>query len=178
MALTYTTMESPVGALLLAATEVGLCNVTLGDREEAFRRWVARHVGQEPRPDAAPLAEVLIQMREYFSRLRQQFRLPLDLRGTPFQRAVWRETAAIPYGTTVTYGEIARRLGRSSGSARAVGAAVGANPLPIVIPCHRVIGASGSLTGYGGGLAAKATLLRLEGVDLDELQAHPQSRPD
>ena len=87
------------------------------------------------------------------------------MRGTVFQRAVWAEVACIPYGATTTYGEIAQRIGRS-GAARAVGAAVGANPLPILIPCHRVIGAGGSLTGYGGGLEVKAALLRLEGAPL------------
>jgi methylated-DNA-[protein]-cysteine S-methyltransferase len=107
----------------------------------------------------------LIQLREYFSRVRRTFDLSLDVRGTAFQRAVWDAVARIPYGETASYGEIARRVGKP-GAARAVGAAVGANPLPIIIPCHRVIGADGSLTGYGSGLDAKERLLRLEGVSL------------
>jgi len=163
VALFYTTMDSPVGLLYLATTEVGLCCVGLGD-EEGFRAWLGHHVGLEPRRDPRPLADAVTQLREYFSRIRRRFDLPLDLRGTEFQRAVWKEVAAVPYGTTVSYGEIARRLGRGPMGARAVGAAVGANPVPIVIPCHRVVGADGSLVGYGGGLPTKAALLRLEGI--------------
>jgi methylated-DNA-[protein]-cysteine S-methyltransferase len=102
-------------------------------------------------------------LREYFSRIRREFDLPLDAHGTAFQEAVWAEVARIPYGVTATYGQIAQRIERP-GATRAVGAAVGANPLPILIPCHRVIGAGGSLTGYGGGLEIKAALLRLEGI--------------
>jgi methylated-DNA-[protein]-cysteine S-methyltransferase len=109
------------------------------------------------------LAPALIQLREYFCRTRREFDLPLDARGTPFQRAVWAEVVRIPYGTTTTYGEIGRRIGRPR-AARAVGSAMGANPLPILIPCHRVIGARGSLTGYAAGLEVKAALLRLEGA--------------
>jgi methylated-DNA-[protein]-cysteine S-methyltransferase len=110
------------------------------------------------------LRDAALQLREYFSRLRRQFELSLDLQGSSFQKDVWKELLQIPYGTTVTYGEIAQRLSRPPGAARAVGAAVGANPIPIVIPCHRVIGADGSLTGFGGGLDAKKALLRLEGI--------------
>lgn len=156
----YDTFDSPVGPLFLAQTERGLCRIAFS--EEALRDWVGRYFGVEPQPGS--LIEVAAQLREYFSRLRRQFDLALDLRGTPFQQAVWREVASIPYGETLSYGEIARRLGRGPRAARAVGAAVGANPVPIVIPCHRVVGADGSLVGYGGGLSVKATLLRLEGV--------------
>ncbi len=91
------------------------------------------------------------------------FPLPLDLRGTPFQQQVWRELRKVPYGQTVSYGELARRVGRP-GAVRAVGQAVGANPIPIIVPCHRVVGADGSLVGYGGGLEIKSALLRLEGA--------------
>jgi O-6-methylguanine DNA methyltransferase len=126
--------------------------------------WLSRHIGSEPpREDRAALAPALTQLREYFSRIRREFDLPLDARGTAFQKGVWAKVARIPYGATTTYGEIAQRIGRSR-AAHAVGAAVGANPLPILIPCHRVIGAGGSLTGYGGGLEIKAELLRLEGA--------------
>lgn len=158
----YTTMDSPVGRLYLAGTERGVCRIAF--EEDALRAWLARHLGEEPGTEAGPLAEAVTQLREYFSRLRRQFDVPVDLRGTPFQRAVWQEVASIPYGATTTYGEIARRLGKGGRAARAVGAAVGANPLPILIPCHRVIGADGSLVGYGGGLSRKIQLLRLEGV--------------
>ncbi|HHS98389.1 MAG TPA: methylated-DNA--[protein]-cysteine S-methyltransferase [Chloroflexi bacterium] len=161
----YTTMDSPIGRLYLAGTERGVCRIAFD--EEALRDWLVRHLGAEPGDEAGPLAEVVAQLREYFSRLRRQFDVPMDLRGTSFQRAVWREVASIPYGTTATYGEIACRLGRGGRAARAVGAAVGANPLPILVPCHRVVGAGGSLVGYGGGLSRKVWLLRLEGVAVD-----------
>jgi len=162
----YTAMDSPVGPLYLAGTEKGICRIAF--EEEALRVWLARHLRAKPGSDPGPLTEAVAQLREYFSRLRHRFDLPMDVRGTPFQQAVWREVASIPYGTTITYGEIARRLGRGLEAARAVGAAVGANPLPILIPCHRVIGADGSLVGYGGGLDVKVTLLRLEGVRVEK----------
>ncbi len=116
-----------------------------------------------PREDTEALAPALTQLREYFACTRHEFDLPLDLRGTPFQRAVWEQIARIPYGTTTTYGQIARGVGRPK-AARAVGGANGANPLPIIIPCHRVVGARGALTGYGAGLTIKASLLQLEGA--------------
>ncbi|HEC33267.1 MAG TPA: methylated-DNA--[protein]-cysteine S-methyltransferase [Chloroflexi bacterium] len=168
MAVSYTTMSSPIGRLWLAVTEKGVCRIGLPyESREMFLAHLAGHTGLEPlQEETVALAAVVIQLREYFSRLRRAFEVPLDLRGTRFQRAVWTEVAAIPYGVTVTYGEIARRLGRGPASARAVGAAVGANPVPIIVPCHRVIGADGALIGYGGGLGIKAALLRLEGVRL------------
>ena len=137
----------------------------LGDGQpEALFGWLSRHMGPEPpRNDPEALAPVQTQLREYFSRIRHEFDLPLDVRGTTFQKAVWAQVIRIPYGATATYGEVAQRIGRPR-AARAVGAAVGANPLPILIPCHRVVGAGGSLTGYGGGLEIKAALLRLEGA--------------
>ncbi len=104
-----------------------------------------------------------MQLQEYFAGTRRDFALPLDTRGTPFQKAVWAAVRRIPYGTTATYGQIARMIGHPR-AARAVGRANGANPLPIVIPCHRVVGTNGSLVGYGAGLHIKATLLRLEKV--------------
>jgi len=161
----YAQMGSPVGPLWVATTGAKVCAVGLGGGQpDIFFAWLARQVDPKPpHEDPAALSPALTQLREYFSRIRREFDLPLDVRGTPFQRAVWDQVARIPYGATTTYGEIAQRIERP-GAARAVGAAVGANPLPIIIPCHRVIGAGGSLTGYGGGLEAKATLLQLEGV--------------
>jgi len=163
----YARMDSPVGPVWVATTRTGICAVGLGSGQpEAFFAHLARHAGpQPPREDPAALAPTLAQLREYFSRIRRAFDLVLDVRGTPFQQAVWAEIARVPYGATTTYGEIARRIGKPR-AARAVGAAVGANPLPILIPCHRVIGAGGLLTGYGGGLEVKAALLRLEGAIL------------
>ncbi|MBC7227112.1 MAG: methylated-DNA--[protein]-cysteine S-methyltransferase [Thermoflexales bacterium] len=165
MSLYYATTDSPFGPLMLLATPTGLCRVGLpGESRASLEAWAARWVGPEP-PEENPAAfsDAFVQLREYFSRIRREFDLPLDLRGTPFQRRVWEELRRIPYGQTVTYGELARRVGRPD-AARAVGQAVGANPIPIILPCHRVVGANGSLVGYGGGLDIKAALLRLEGV--------------
>jgi O-6-methylguanine DNA methyltransferase len=106
---------------------------------------------------------VVSQLREYFSGSRRVFDLPLDVRGTAFRRAVWSQVVRIPYGATATYGDIAQLVGKPKAS-RAVGAALGANPLPIVVPCHRVIGVGHSLTGFGAGLDVKEALLRLEGA--------------
>jgi len=163
----YARMSSPIGPVWIATTGTGICAVGLGpEQPEAIFDWLARRISSKPpyeEPEA--LAPALAQLREYFSRIRREFDLPLDIRGTPFQKAVWAKVASIPYGTTTTYGEIAQRIGQP-GAARAVGAANGANPLPILIPCHRVIGARGALTGYGGGLETKAALLQLEGIML------------
>lgn len=161
----YARMDAPIGPVWVAATETGICLIGLGAAQpDAFFARLARIVGPEPpRKDAERLAAALAQLREYFSRIRRAFDLPLDVRGTEFQQAVWTEIARIPYGATTTYGEIARRV-QNPRAARAVGGAVGANPLPIIVPCHRVLGACGTLVGYGGGLEIKAALLRLEGV--------------
>jgi len=151
----YTEMDSPVGRLLLAADGVGL------------RRIAFMNGRRAPRPDAAwrrdakPLAMAIDQLRAYFSGALQQFELELAPEGTPFQIDVWQRLRAIPYGQTVSYGELARQIGKPNAS-RAVGLANGTNPLPIVIPCHRVIGSNGQLTGYGGGLPIKQKLLALE----------------
>jgi methylated-DNA-[protein]-cysteine S-methyltransferase len=111
--------------------------------------------------DRGPFDEAIGQLEAYFEGERREFDLPLAPEGTPFQREVWEMLRKIPYGETVSYGELARRLERP-GSSRAVGAANGRNPIPIVIPCHRVVGADGSLTGFGGGLEVKRRLLALE----------------
>ncbi|MCS7283279.1 MAG: methylated-DNA--[protein]-cysteine S-methyltransferase [Anaerolineae bacterium] len=165
MPLFYTVMETPIGPLWLISTPTGLCRIGLpGESRAAQEAWLARCVGpetMEENPEA--LAPAVTQLREYFSRLRRRFDLPLDLRGTPFQRRVWEELLSVPYGQTISYGELARRIGKPE-AVRAVGQAVGANPVPIIVPCHRVIGADGSLVGYGGGLEVKAALLRLEGA--------------
>lgn len=149
--------DSPVGRLLLAGSAQALQRVYFQAGPQPLRApatW--RH-------DPAPFGEPLAQLREYFAGARRTFHLSLAPAGTPFQLAVWSALQAIPYGDTVSYGELARRLGRP-GSARAVGLANGTNPLPIIVPCHRVIGADGSLTGFGGGLNIKRALLSLEGA--------------
>jgi methylated-DNA-[protein]-cysteine S-methyltransferase len=113
-------------------------------------------------PDDSKVVNVFAQLKEYFSRERKEFDLKLEILGTEFQKKVWNELAKIPYGETISYGELANRMGDKN-LMRAVAAANGANPIPIIIPCHRVIGADGSLTGYGGGLDVKQKLLELEG---------------
>jgi methylated-DNA-[protein]-cysteine S-methyltransferase len=119
---------------------------------------------QHERGGSAVLTQAHHQLGEYFAGARRVFDLPLRPAGTEFQRRVWEVLATVPWGTTTTYGALAARLGLPPGASRAVGSANGANPLPVVLPCHRVIGSDGSLTGYAGGLERKALLLRLEGV--------------
>ena len=150
-------IDSPVGPLLLAGTAEALTCVHF----QAGPR--PRRPAQEWCHEAAPFVRVQAQLMEYFCGARHTFELPLAPRGTPFQLRVWRALGTIPYGETLSYGELARRLGLVNG-ARAVGLANGANPLPIVVPCHRVIGADGALTGFGGGLHIKRSLLSLEGA--------------
>ena len=147
--LDQTSFSSPVGWLTLIASEQGLCVVNWGS------------TGRKRPPQHPVLQAAATQLEEYFAGTRRVFDLPLDLRGTPFQVRTWTALAEIPYGTTVSYGEQARRLGVPR-AVRAVGAANGSTPLPIVLPCHRVIGASGALTGYGGGLDMKRWLLAHE----------------
>jgi methylated-DNA-[protein]-cysteine S-methyltransferase len=149
--------DSPVGKLLLAGSSEALECIHFQAGPHPLRPPAAW--GQA----AAPFERVLIQLSEYFCGTRRTFELPLAPAGTPFQLAVWQALRAIPYGETLSYGELAQRLGRAGG-ARAVGLANGANPLPIIVPCHRVIGADGSLTGFGGGLDIKRALLSLEGA--------------
>jgi methylated-DNA-[protein]-cysteine S-methyltransferase len=149
--------DTPIGPLLLA----GSCGaLTVVHFQSAPRPW--RPPGEWLHQEQ-PFRSAITQLREYFAGTRRRFELALAPRGTPFQLAVWQALRAIPYGQTVSYGEIARGLGRPE-AARAVGLANGANPLPIIVPCHRVIGADGSLTGFGGGLPIKRALLHLEGA--------------
>lgn len=151
----YDELPSPVGVLRLLADDQGL-------REIWFER--GKHQ-KSPLPSwrraTEPLAQARQQLEEYFAGTRRQFDLPLRPHGTPFQLEVWWELARIPYGATISYGELARRIDQPL-AMRAVGAANGRNPLPIVLPCHRVIGSDGSLTGFGGGLPTKRYLLSLE----------------
>lgn len=150
-------MDSPVGALLLIGHRDALTRVHFQAGPQPLRpraQWL---------PAAGPFAQVLSQLGEYFAGTRRAFRLRLAPTGTPFQLSVWQALREIPYGQTTSYGELARRLGQA-GAARAVGLANGSNPLPIIVPCHRVIGADGSLTGFGGGLYIKRALLALEGA--------------
>jgi len=157
MSLSYKFLESPVGKLKLVASEIGLIAVL----------W------ENDKPQRVPLKDLIEdnnenilreaerQLKEYFAGKRRSFSIPLDMRGTPFQKDVWRILQTIPFGETLSYGQIANRLGRP-GASRAVGAANGRNPISIVVPCHRVIGSTGKLTGFAGGLDIKAHLLDLE----------------
>jgi methylated-DNA-[protein]-cysteine S-methyltransferase len=148
-------MESPIGRLLLAGddSELRLIQFPEGKRaQEPQPGWV---------PGERPLSDVVRQLKAYFAGKLQEFDLNLRMDGTPFQQGVWRALRDIPYGETISYGELARRVGNPKGS-RAVGHANGANPIPIVVPCHRVIGSNGKLTGFGGGLPTKEKLLTLE----------------
>jgi O-6-methylguanine DNA methyltransferase len=156
--------KSRVGTIRAAATSRGVCKIALGkETAEDFFGWLERHIGHAPRkPDRRGLVTLALdQVAEYLNGARREFDLPLDLRGTEFQRRVWATVAGIPYGQTRTYADIARAIGKPK-AVRAVGAANGANPLPLVVPCHRVLGSDGSLTGYGGGLDVKRQLLEME----------------
>jgi methylated-DNA-[protein]-cysteine S-methyltransferase len=161
-------MDSPVGRLTLVATDEGLAGV-LWPNDRSGR--VRLHIEAED-DDHPVLRETERQLTEYFAGHRKVFSLPLDLAGTPFQHRVWSALLSIPFGETRSYREIARHVG-NAGAVRAVGAANGKNPVSIVAPCHRVIGADGTLTGFAGGLRAKAHLLALEGVDVERFSPVP-----
>jgi methylated-DNA-[protein]-cysteine S-methyltransferase len=148
-------MDSPVGPLLLVGDDKGL------RRLEFVKGRAPVRVEPAWREDAAPLQDAIRQLRDYFAGKLEKFDIPLAPEGTPFQLQVWKRLCEIPYGETISYGELARRVGNPKAS-RAVGLANGSNPIAIVIPCHRVIGSNGKLTGYGGGLPLKEKLLALE----------------
>ena len=158
----YCYLDTPIGELLLAGEDEALAMI--GFPKGSMRR--------EPEPDwifnEKPLANARKQLQEYFAGERREFALPLKLSGTEFQVSVLEALLDIPYGQTTSYGEIARRIGRPK-AVRAVGAANGRNPIPIVVPCHRVIGSTGDLTGFGGGLDTKEALLRLEAEQAHDL---------
>ncbi|MFP4394634.1 MAG: methylated-DNA--[protein]-cysteine S-methyltransferase [Anaerolineales bacterium] len=161
----WTTLSTDWGELWLCATERGLCGVAFGaEAPPSEIDRLARYGIAAPEAGNLPLLrEARAQLAGYFAGRRTAFDLPLDLRGTDFQRAVWEALLAIPYGETRAYGDIAAAIGRPR-AARPVGQAVGANPVGVIVPCHRVIGSDGRLTGFGGGLDLKRALLRLEGV--------------
>jgi methylated-DNA-[protein]-cysteine S-methyltransferase len=152
----YTCCESPIASILLTSDGTSLtCLYLLSPQGPSIDpEWVRRD-------DATPFAETKRQLAAYFEGRLTEFDLPLAIAGTPFQKRVWDELQRIPYGDTISYGELARRIGQPSAS-RAVGLANGRNPIGIIVPCHRVIGANGTLTGYGGGLPRKEALLALE----------------
>ncbi len=151
----YRRMSSPIGELLLTTNGEALTGVYMAPHE----------IGDGWRRDDAVLLPAVEQLESYFAGDLREFDVPLTLDGTDFQRRVWTALRAIPYGTTISYGELARRIGQPTAS-RAVGAANGCNPISIIVPCHRVIGANGTLTGYGGGLDRKQWLLKHEAATL------------
>jgi methylated-DNA-[protein]-cysteine S-methyltransferase len=160
----YDLTQTPIGTLLVGATENGLCRISFRADPEAARDELARAFGPRVLRASRPLDRVRLELDEYFEGRRHEFDLALDLRAIPdFHVAVLRELARVPYGTTTTYGALARRVGRPQ-AARAVGTVMNRNRIPIVLPCHRVVGANGSLVGYAGGLDVKERLLRLEGA--------------
>jgi methylated-DNA-[protein]-cysteine S-methyltransferase len=160
--LTWSVFPSPVGDLLLTADAAHLTGVFFRPHKASHREWDrCRRTGVED-PEASLLVRTRSALEEYFDGRRTTFDLPLAPAGTAFQLRVWDALTAIPYGRTESYGQVARRLGLVPGASRAVGLANGANPISIIVPCHRVIGANGSLTGYGGGLDRKRFLLDLE----------------
>jgi methylated-DNA-[protein]-cysteine S-methyltransferase len=162
----YDYYDSPCGRMLLVADGDALCGAYfVGQKhfrevDPAWRRD----------PAWAPLVQARRQFDEYFAGKRKAFDVPLAPEGTPFQRAVWKAIAGVPFGATISYAELARRAGRP-GSARAAGAATGRNPIGIIVPCHRIVGADGSLTGYAGGMDKKRALLALEAGSAGNRQA-------
>ena len=157
----YDIFESPVGDLFVAATERGLCRISY--HPDGMEDVLASTFG--PRVLRSPLDDVRRELDEYFDGRRREFDLPLDVRVAPFHADVLAELARVPYGRTDTYGSLAAKVGRPK-AARAVGTVMNRNPIPIVLPCHRILGANGSLTGYAGGLDVKLRLLQLEGAML------------
>jgi methylated-DNA-[protein]-cysteine S-methyltransferase len=159
----YTKMESMAGPLVLAGNSSGL-------RRIHFANGGRFLLPEDWKQDAEPFGEVIRQLRAYFSGELKEFNVPLALEGTPFQMRVWNSLRTIPYGRTISYAQLAQEIGNPK-AVRAVGLANGCNPVPIVIPCHRVIGSNGKLTGFGGGLPAKKALLALESRQRSFLEA-------
>jgi methylated-DNA-[protein]-cysteine S-methyltransferase len=171
----WTVCESPIGPLTVVAGPRGITHIHFDG-----------HVPRLPEAARQPMPDAAGQLRAYFAGERQAFELDLDLRGAPLKRAVWQQLREIPYGATTTYGQVAARIGEALYDPglepyrrpRVVGAAIGSNPVPVVVACHRVIGADGSLTGYFGGLERKQTLLGLEGVRIAGRAPGPTAERD
>ncbi|MNO35981.1 Methylated-DNA--protein-cysteine methyltransferase [compost metagenome] len=161
----YAEMDSPIGPLTLCATERGLCLIRFGTYAETaveIHPWLKGQMGQvRLSKDLPRLAGAVQQLTAYFAGELREFSLPLDMRGTVFQRQVWEALCSVPYGQSASYKDVAVVIGNPQ-AVRAVGGANNRNPVPIVVPCHRIIGAKGSLVGYAGGLGIKSRLLQLE----------------
>ncbi len=161
-----TSFQSTLGKMIIAATDKGLAGLWF-DGQKHLPAELTGPVVWPSDPDHPVLKKTIAQLEEYFAGQRTQFDVPLDVRcGTAFQQSVWQALLKIPQGGTASYGEVSRRIGKPA-AVRAVGAAVGRNPVSIIVPCHRVMGAGGALTGYAGGLERKSALLQLEGVALE-----------
>jgi methylated-DNA-[protein]-cysteine S-methyltransferase len=159
----YDLLDTPVGPLLVGATDRGLCRIWFDTQPDEFAESVARTHGLRVLRVPGSVDTARKQLDEYFEHRRQDFDLDIDLRVAPFHERVLHELARVPYGQLTTYGTLAAKV-EAPRAARAVGTVMNRNPLPIVLPCHRVVGANGSLVGYGGGLERKELLLRLEGA--------------
>jgi methylated-DNA-[protein]-cysteine S-methyltransferase len=160
----YDLTDSPIGTLLVATTGRGLCRISFDPQPEREAQWLAEAFGVKVLRAAKPVEQARRQLDEYFEGSRTSFELPVDLRhSAPFSREILKRLARVPHGETTTYGALARAVGRPQ-AARAVGTVMNRNPIPIVLPCHRVVGANGSLVGYAGGLDRKELLLKLEGA--------------
>jgi methylated-DNA-[protein]-cysteine S-methyltransferase len=155
----YAKFATPLGTVL--ATEEGGFLTSVDFIDAKYAKPVAKDWIKDP--EATPLKECAQQLGEYFAGTRESFDLPTLPEGTTFQKRVWREISGVPYGATITYAELAKRAG-AEGSARAAGAATGRNPIAVIVPCHRIVGSDGSLTGYAGGLGRKTKLLEIEGL--------------
>jgi methylated-DNA-[protein]-cysteine S-methyltransferase len=158
MTTTHCVIDSPFGALTLVADDGALAGLYM---DQQRHRPPEETFGERQSPDEEPFARVRAQLAEYFAGERTEFDLPLAMAGTPFQRTVWAELRRIPFGDTISYGQLADRIGNPNAS-RAVGLANGRNPIGIIVPCHRVVGSNGDLTGYGGGIERKRALLAFE----------------
>jgi methylated-DNA-[protein]-cysteine S-methyltransferase len=160
----YDLTDSPIGTLLVATTDQGLCRISFDPQPDREAERLAEAFGVRVLRAAKPVDAARRQLDEYFEGARTQFELPVDLRrSAPFSRDILERLALVPHGETTTYGALARAAGRPQ-AARAVGTVMNRNPIPIVLPCHRVVGANGSLVGYAGGLERKELLLKLEGA--------------
>lgn len=163
----YTTLDTPIQSLFIISSGKGLVNIQFFDNHHSipFHNFKKEHADATCIADQSKNKIVLEQLRGYFNGTLRIFSVPLDIQGTSFQKQVWEAITQVPYGKTCSYGEIAKRIGKPT-AARAVGMANHNNPIPIVIPCHRIIGADGSLTGYGAGISIKEKLLHLEQKNL------------
>ena len=162
-------IPSPLGTIAIAATSEGLAGLWFADNQRYLPVELAGPAAWPEADEHPVLQQTGQQLAEYFAGQRSQFDLPLDLRcGTDFQQSVWQALLVIPHGKVTSYGEVSRRIGHPA-AVRAVGGAIGRNPVSIIVPCHRVTGSSGALTGYAGGLERKTALLRLEGALVEDL---------